>query len=75
MGLMLSSSSATVLVAAECSHNSKLLLLLNAGADAVSGGMTGVGAGWLGAAEFWRRAGTKDIAFAVIEGVGWFGFL
>ena len=52
MGLMLSSSSATVLVAAECSHNSMSLLLLDAGADAVSGGWTMVAAGWLGAAGF-----------------------
>ena len=69
MGLMLSSSSATVFVAAEFSHNSKLLLSLDAGADGASGGWTGIGADWLGPAGFWRIAGMKDIALAFIEGV------
>ena len=50
MGRMLSSSSATVFVAAEFSHNSRLLLSLDAGADAASGGWTGIGADWLGTA-------------------------
>ena len=47
MGLMLSSSSTTVLVAAECSHNSKLLLLLDAGRDGTCGDWTGICEGWL----------------------------
>ena len=52
MGLILSSSSATVFVAAEFSHNSKLLLSLDAGADGASGGWTGIGADWLEPAGF-----------------------
>ena len=52
MGLILSSSSATVFVAAEFSHNSKLLLSLDADAAVASGGWTEIGADWLGVVEF-----------------------
>ena len=73
---MLSSSSATVFVAAECSHRiepdelvescSDVGLLLNAGAVGMSGA-AGFCADWLCIEENWGNAGTKDIALTDID--------
>ena len=84
MGRILSSSSATVFVAAERSHKIEpevlvescgdVELLLNAGAVGMSGAARFC-ADWLCIEENWGNAGTKDIALTDIDCCCWLGFL
>ena len=76
MGRMLSSSSASVFVAADRSHkreplvlaesSAKGMLLLNAGAVGMSGADASA-ADWLGLSRGCGNAGTKDIAFTDMD--------
>ena len=76
MGWMLSSSSVTVFVAADCSHRREPVMLagssadgmrlLNAGAVGMSGADASA-ADWLGLSRGCGNAGTKDIAFTDMD--------